>query len=254
MGLGGRSRNLAWFLLYFTVCLILVASPWLSADGSFEKWLDLPDIGWNAQHLTEVGLADEYGSFWCPHLQIVSKEVLGTALSLLDSTVPTSSRRPPIYFRGSDGVPTLELVGSVPISPLSDVPQPTTSSELAGVVRLTADDPPQVRWTFVIKHNDDHWRFDCVQPFGPGSGRGFYGVWTGIEKDGKVKPSPQGLVWFWKKPEKEDDWTDNESEYSEDSWTESVIFESPSPGRREELRKELMAMNEASDDEYFDED
>jgi hypothetical protein len=45
------------------------------------------------------------------------------------------------------------------------------------VVRLTADDPPQVRWTLVIRYGgEDRWRLEGVQVGGRGAKRGFFGV------------------------------------------------------------------------------
>lgn len=44
-------------------------------------------------------------------------------------------------------------------------------------MQLTADDPPEVRWTLVIRYaGEDRWRLEGVQIGGRGSKRGFFGV------------------------------------------------------------------------------
>jgi len=85
------------------------------------------------------------------------------------SEIPTSKLLPAIRFHGSsqqhDGIQPLQ--GNGP------------SSFVRGVVQLTADNPPQVRWTLVIRYGgEDRWRLECVQVGGRGSKRGFFGVST----------------------------------------------------------------------------
>lgn len=87
----------------------------------------------------------------------------------IDTALPTSDLLPAIRFHGSsqqhDGPHVLQ--GSAPGS----------SSFVRGVVQLTADNPPQVRWTLVIRYGgEDRWRLECVQVGGRGSKRGFFGV------------------------------------------------------------------------------
>ena len=86
----------------------------------------------------------------------------------IKSDIPTSSLLPPIRFHGSSeqhsGMHALQGNGS-------------PSSFVRGVVQLTADNPPQVRWTLVIRYGgEDRWRLECVQVGGRGSRRGFFGV------------------------------------------------------------------------------
>jgi hypothetical protein len=86
----------------------------------------------------------------------------------IKSDIPTSSLLPPIKFHGSSeqhsGMHALQGNGS-------------PSSFVRGVVQLTADNPPQVRWTLVIRYGgEDRWRLECVQVGGRGSKRGFFGV------------------------------------------------------------------------------
>lgn len=84
----------------------------------------------------------------------------------IETGLPTSSLLPPIKFRGS----------SHPRSALTPFAN-TNPSFVRGVVQLTADDPPQVRWTMVIRYGgEDRWRLECVQVGGRGSRRGFFGV------------------------------------------------------------------------------
>ena len=81
--------------------------------------------------------------------------------------IPTSNLLPPIRFHGSS-------------HPRSSSPFQTGGSGgsfVRGVVQLTADNPPQVRWTLTIRYGgEDRWRLECVQVGGRGSKRGFFGV------------------------------------------------------------------------------
>lgn len=50
-------------------------------------------------------------------------------------------------------------------------------------MQLTADDPPEVRWTLVIRYaGEDRWRLEGVQVGGRGSKRGFFGVSFSLSK------------------------------------------------------------------------
>ena len=90
-------------------------------------------------------------------------------LPIIETGIPTSDLLPAIRFHGSsqqhDGIHALH--GS-------------TNGQftfIRGVVQLTADNPPQVRWTLVIRYGgEDRWRLECVQVGGRGSRRGFFGV------------------------------------------------------------------------------
>lgn len=88
-------------------------------------------------------------------------------LPKVETSLPTSHLLPPIRFHGS----------SVQQSGIISHPGASPASFVRGVVQLTADDPPQVRWTLVIRYGGaDRWRLECVQVGGRGSGRGFFGV------------------------------------------------------------------------------
>lgn len=53
----------------------------------------------------------------------------------------------------------------------------TQNTFARGVVQLTADNPPEVRWTIVIHYGgEDRWRLECVQMGGRGSRKGLFGV------------------------------------------------------------------------------
>ncbi|ORY33049.1 hypothetical protein BCR39DRAFT_520922 [Naematelia encephala] len=107
-------------------------------------------------------------------------------LPRVTTTLPTSSLLPPIFFRGS----SVQQHGGV------TYPSQSPASFVRGVVRLTADDPPQVRWTLVIRYGgQDRWRLEGVQVGGRGSKRGFFGIWTDALKE---EHSPNGPVWYWK--------------------------------------------------------
>ncbi|WVQ81288.1 hypothetical protein IAT38_003411 [Cryptococcus sp. DSM 104549] len=100
------------------------------------------------------------------------------------TNLPTSSLLPPIYFHGS----SLQSNNVAHPSP--------PMSFVRGVVQLTADDPPQVRWTLVIRYGgEDRWRLECAEVAGRGARRGMFGVWTDALKE---EHSPNGPVWYWK--------------------------------------------------------
>jgi len=87
----------------------------------------------------------------------------------IKSDIPTSNLLPAIKFHGSseqhNGIHAHALGNGNP------------ASFVRGVVQLTADNPPQVRWTLVIRYGgEDRWRLECVQVGGRGSKRGFFGV------------------------------------------------------------------------------
>ena len=119
-------------------------------------------------------------------------------MAAVETTLPTSSLLPPIHFHGS----------SAQQNGLVTYPSNSPASFVRGVVQLTADNPPQVRWTLVIRYGgEDRWRLECVQVGGRGSKRGFFGVswricllltlqiWTDALKE---EHSPNGPVWYWK--------------------------------------------------------
>ncbi|WRT69300.1 uncharacterized protein IL334_006284 [Kwoniella shivajii] len=104
----------------------------------------------------------------------------------IETTIPTSDLLPPIYFHGASIQHQNEGVQE----------DAMPSSAVRGVVRLTADNPPQVRWTMIIRYSgEDRWRLECVQVGGRGSKRGFFGVWMDASKG---EHSPCGPAWYWK--------------------------------------------------------
>ncbi|WVF65320.1 hypothetical protein IAT40_000046 [Kwoniella sp. CBS 6097] len=120
------------------------------------------------------------GRTLCP-----THNVLSDPLPAVTTHLPTSDLLPPIHFAGS----SVQHQGP-------NFPTGTPMSAIRGVVRLTADNPPQVRWTLVIRYGgEDRWRLECVQVGGRGSKRGFFGIWTDALKEDH---SPNGPVWYWK--------------------------------------------------------
>ncbi|OWZ39488.1 hypothetical protein C356_04100 [Cryptococcus neoformans c45] len=108
-----------------------------------------------------------------------------TTLPPLTTHLPTThnSRLPPIHFVGTS------------LQSKSVTPEAAPLSSVRGVVQLTADDPPEVRWTLVIRYaGEDRWRLEGVQVGGRGSKRGFFGAWTDANKE---EHSPNGPVWYW---------------------------------------------------------
>ena len=85
----------------------------------------------------------------------------------LSTSLPTSDLLPPIYFHGRSAQQSGSLT----------YPAAAPMTSIRGVVRLTADDPPQVRWTVMIRYGgEDRWKLECVQLGGRGSKRGYVGV------------------------------------------------------------------------------
>lgn len=83
------------------------------------------------------------------------------------SHLPTNPLLPPIHFHGSSAQATGELTH----------PSGSPHSFVRGTVQLTADNPPEVRWTIVIRYGgEDRWKVEGVQVGGRGSKRGFFGV------------------------------------------------------------------------------
>jgi hypothetical protein len=96
-------------------------------------------------------------------------QTLAQTLPKVETNIPTSDLLPPIHFHGS----------SQQSHGLATYPSTAPASFVRGVVQLTADDPPEVRWTLVIRYGgEDRWRLECVQVGGRGSKRGFFGVST----------------------------------------------------------------------------
>lgn len=100
-----------------------------------------------------------------------------TPLPSLETHLPVSDLLPPIYFHGTSRHQDGYTVHGAT----------QQSSHCRGVVRLTADDPPQIRWTFVIRYGgEDRWKLECVQPGGRGSRRGMFGVSPCSRRDARV--------------------------------------------------------------------
>ncbi|WVQ74444.1 hypothetical protein IAR50_004045 [Cryptococcus sp. DSM 104548] len=102
----------------------------------------------------------------------------------IKSNLPTSTALPPIRFVGAS-------LSS------NDVEHPSPPlGFVRGTVQLTADNPPQVRWTLVIRYGGaDRWMLEAVQMGGRGSKRGFFGIWTDAAKEAHT---PNGPFWYWK--------------------------------------------------------
>lgn len=107
---------------------------------------DLMDLHIVATHGPEA--ADEAYSFLTGDNNILPR---------IETSLPTSDLAPPVHFHGRSRQLVLSFV--------------------RGVVRLTSDTPPEVRWTIVIRYSgEDRWRLEGVQVGGRGSRRGLFGV------------------------------------------------------------------------------
>lgn len=103
------------------------------------------------------------------------RQVLEEGLPEITTSLPTSKLLPPIYFRGSSRQHQGDSEGHTYASAHAGA-----ASFVRGVVQLTADEKPEVRWTLVIRYGgEDRWRLEGVQVGGRGSKRGFFGVRQG---------------------------------------------------------------------------
>lgn len=87
-------------------------------------------------------------------------------LPQLQSNLPISETLPAIQFCGSSTNGSQVRV-----------------SEIRGQVSLTTDDPPQVRWTWIVRYGgEDRWRLEGIQIGGIGSKRGVVGMWSDVDR------------------------------------------------------------------------
>ena len=164
----------------------------VDTDDSYADWISLnePRLVMLRRVVHGLDLAtykEAVGDLMYPNLVIVKEEDLDPNLPPLHTSLPTSSRFPPIYFEGRNG--------DEPLEDDIDLPHVRVPSQIRGVVRLTADEPPQVRWTLMIRYGgEDRWRLECVQPGGRQSRRGIFGEWSDAQQGDLT---PNGPVWFW---------------------------------------------------------
>lgn len=154
------------------------------ADASYADWLTLNEPGVLAirrgiqdpPDLTQY--SEAVGDLLHMHITIdrptcsspscpVPTHTHATPLNLpqLESSIPIGDLLPPIHFQGHSS------------QSATSWPTATATSAIRGTVHLTTDDPPQVRWTLVIRYGgEDRWKIEAIQPGGRGSKRGFFGV------------------------------------------------------------------------------
>jgi hypothetical protein len=163
-----------------------------STNNSYSDWvlLNHPDLVEGRRHTLDLSrYLEAVGDLM--ELQLTASHdpatasaaysvIEGTTVDLggLDSAIPTSPLLPPVYFHGRS---QQQAVGAG-----------APASFVRGVARLTADNPPEVRWTMIIRYSgEDRWKLEGVQVGGRQSRRGFFGVSeTGAERRG-------GLGWTW---------------------------------------------------------
>lgn len=89
-------------------------------------------------------------------------------LAPLDTHLPYSTRLPPVYFHG---------VGRLADQEMLELETLDSASFTRGVARLTTDNPPELRWSIIVRYSDeDRWKIEGVQIGGRLSRRGFLGV------------------------------------------------------------------------------
>lgn len=80
-------------------------------------------------------------------------------------------------------LPASDLLPPVDFSGASTNGAQVRVSDIRGQISLTPDDPPQVRWTWMVRYGgEDRWRLDGVQIGGRGSKRGVVGVWSDVDR------------------------------------------------------------------------
>ena len=185
MGLGRCRRGMVWLVCVFRVRPFTPKH----AHYSYADWMSLnePRLILLRRSINELDLSvynEAIGDLMRLELVLDRPTDEPSDLPPLETPLPTSNVLPRLTFHGA-GIPS----GTTSF-------QSPSSSFVRGVVQLTADDPPQVRWTLVIRYGgEDRWRLECVQPGGRGSSRGFFGTWTDALKEDH---SPNGPIWYWK--------------------------------------------------------
>lgn len=148
-----------------------------SADSSYADWLALNEprsvlVNRLVHSLDLTTYHEAIGDLMKLDLKMVRPDdtklvAILDSLPPIESPLPSSDLLPPIRFCGH----------STQSSQAHLMPADSPPSSVRGVVRLTSDSPPQVRWTLVIRYGgEDRWRLECAQTGGRGSKRGFFGV------------------------------------------------------------------------------
>lgn len=95
------------------------------------------------------------------------------------SPLPSSDLLPTLHFHGVNHYAAHQRI----------------TSEIRGSVSLTTDNPPQVRWTWVVgMAGEDRWRLTGIQIGGRGSKRGIVGIWSAVQRE---QLSPNGPFWYF---------------------------------------------------------
>jgi len=142
----------------------------LGADCSYADWISLnePRLVQLRRSMNQLDLSrytEAIGDLM--RLDLVSVKAPHADFEPVTSHLKSSDLLPKIHFHGS----SVQQNGTMVYT------SATPASFVRGVVQLTADDPPQVRWTLVIRYGgEDRWRLEGVQVGGRGAKRGFFGV------------------------------------------------------------------------------
>lgn len=153
--------------------------------ASYSDWLSLNEprlvmLRWHTAQLDLARYNEATGDLLLLDLQIDKSAEDCSYAHVTPAMRPTATPLPPIetHLPGSDLLPPIYFHGkSRHQDGHTAYGSSNHSSQCRGVVRLTADDPPCIRWTFVIRYGgEDRWKLECVQPGGRGSRRGMFGV------------------------------------------------------------------------------
>ncbi|KAJ9106161.1 hypothetical protein QFC21_001304 [Naganishia friedmannii] len=128
----------------------------------------------NIEHYSEA-----VGNFMSMHLHPGRDPKAPADQEEIVSPLPSSNLLPALHFHGVNHYATHHQ----------------TTSQVRGSVCLTTDNPPQIRWTWVVSMNgDDRWRLTGIQIGGRGTKRGIVGIWSAVQRE---QLSPHGPFAFW---------------------------------------------------------
>ncbi|KAJ9109925.1 hypothetical protein QFC19_001906 [Naganishia cerealis] len=128
----------------------------------------------NIEHYSEA-----VGNFMSMHLHPGRDPKAPPGQEDIISPLPCSDLLPTLHFHGVNHYATHHQA----------------TSQVRGSVCLTTDNPPQIRWTWVVSiHGDDRWRLTGIQVGGRGSKRGIIGIWSAVQRE---QLSPHGPFAFW---------------------------------------------------------
>jgi hypothetical protein len=145
-------------------------------EFSYQDW-----VRYNFQPATVSieSYSEAVGNFMTMHLCVGRKPNSNPERDDILSPLPNSDLLPTLHFHGVNHYAAHQRI----------------TSEIRGSVSLTTDNPPQVRWTWVVgMAGEDRWRLTGIQVGGRGSKRGIVGIWSAVQRE---QLSPNGPFWYF---------------------------------------------------------